>query len=59
MFRIVPSGLELWSVNHISMYENSELHIFKKKKRFLGEISSNWTYNLLEINVYKALESCS
>ena len=40
------------------MYENSELKVFKIMK-FLGEISSNWSNDLLGIIVYKALESCS
>ena len=34
------SGLEFQSVNHTSIYENSELNVFKIIK-FLGEISSN------------------
>ena len=53
----ISSGLEFWSVNHISMYENSELNVFLKI-HFLGEISSNWPNDLLGINVYKILESC-
>ena len=28
----IPSGLEFWSVNHISRYENSELKVFLKNK---------------------------
>ena len=36
----VYSGLELWSLNHTSIYENSELKAFKNIK-FWGEISSN------------------
>ena len=35
------SGLEFWSVNRTSIYENSELRIFKNIK-LLGEISNNW-----------------
>ena len=35
------SGLEFWSVNHTSIYENFELKVLKNIK-FLGEISSNW-----------------
>ena len=31
------SGLEYWSVNHTSIYENSKLKVFKIIK-FLGEI---------------------
>ena len=37
----ISSGLELWSVNHTSMYENSELNVFTNIK-FLGKISNNW-----------------
>ena len=33
-------GLEFWSVNHTSIYENSELNVFKNIK-VLGDISSN------------------
>ena len=50
-------GLEFWSVNHTSTYENSELKVFKIIKIF-GEISRNWPYHLLGTNVYKILESC-
>ena len=39
-------GLEFWSVNHTSTYENSELKVFKIIKIF-GEISRNWPYHLL------------
>ena len=37
----ISSGLELWSVNHTSTYENSEPNVFTNIK-FLGEISNNW-----------------
>ena len=40
----ISSGLEFWSVNHISMYEILELNVFKNIK-FLGEISNNWPHN--------------
>ena len=50
----VSSGLEFWSVNHTSIYENSEFKVFKNIK-FLGEISNNWPNNLLGTNVYKTL----
>ena len=53
----ISSDLEFWSVNHTSIYENSELKVFKNIK-FLGEISNHWPNNLLGTNVYKALESC-
>ena len=36
----ISSGLELGSVNHTSIYENSELKAFKNIKIF-GKISSN------------------
>ena len=40
------SGLEFWSVNHTSMYKNSESKVFKNIK-LLGEISNNWSKDLL------------
>ena len=49
--------LEFWSVNHTSVYENSELKVLRNTKRF-GEISSNWTHSLLRTNVYKTYEPC-
>ena len=49
--------LSLWSVNHTSIYEDSELKVFENIE-FLGEISSNWPNDLLETNEYKTLESC-
>ena len=52
----LSSGLEFWSLNHTSMYENSDLKVFKNIKS-LGEISSNWPNDLLKTNVYKTLES--
>ena len=53
----VYSGLGFWLVNHTSVYENSELNIFKSIK-FLGEICNNWTNDLFEMDVYKNLELC-
>ena len=53
----VFSGLELWSVNHSSIYENSELNVLKNIK-FLEEISSKWPNNLLGIYVCTSYESC-
>ena len=47
-------GLEFWSVNHTSIYENSESNVFKNIK-LLSEISNNWPNDLLGINVYKTL----
>ena len=52
----ISSGLEFWSLNHTSMYENSELKVFKNIK-FLGEIFENWPNDLLGTNVYKTLET--
>ena len=37
----ISSGLGFWSVNQTSIYENSELNVFRNMK-FFGEISSNW-----------------
>ena len=50
----ITSGLEFWSVNYTSIYENSESKVFKNIT-FLGEISNNWPNDLLGINVYKTL----
>ena len=36
----ISSGLEFWSVNHTSIYENSELKVFKNMK-FLGKMSNS------------------
>ena len=33
----ISNGLEFWSVNHTSMYENFKLNVFKNVK-CLGEI---------------------
>ena len=46
----ISSGLEFWSVNHTSVYENSLLNVFKNIK-LLGEISSNWPNDLVGVNV--------
>ena len=42
----ISSSLEFWSVNHTSIYENSELVVLKNVT-FFGEISSDWTNYLL------------
>ena len=47
----IPSGLELWSVNYTSVYEHSELNVFKYIK-CLGKMSSNWPNDLLGIHIY-------
>ena len=53
----ISRGLEFRSVNHTSIYENSELKVFENMK-LMGEISNNLPNDLLGKNVYKALESC-
>ena len=52
----VSSGLEFWLVNDTSIYENSELRVFKNIA-FFGEIFSNRPNALLGTKVYKTLES--
>ena len=59
----VSSGLEFWSVNHISIDENSELKVFKNIILWgwggVGRgISNNWPTDLLGTNVCETLESC-
>ena len=54
----ISRGLELWSTNHTSTYENAKSKVFKNIK-FLGQISNNWPNDLLETNVCKTLEFCS
>ena len=44
----ISSGLEFSSVKCTSIYENSELRVFKNIFKLLGEISSNWPNDLLE-----------
>ena len=46
----ISSGFEFLSVSHTSIYENSELNVFKNTK-FLDEISNNWPNDLLGTNV--------
>ena len=53
----ISRGLEFWSVNHTSIYQNSELK-FLKNINIFGEISNNWPNDLLGTNAYKTLESC-
>ena len=53
----ISRGLEFWSVNHTSIYKNSESNVLENTK-FLGEICHNWPNALLGTNVYKALEFC-
>ena len=47
----ISSGLISWSVNHTSIYKNSESKVYKNIK-FWDEISNNWLKELLETNVY-------
>ena len=53
----ITSSSKVWAVSNTSVYENSESKLFKNIK-FLGEICSNWSNDLLEINIYKILEFC-
>ena len=41
---------QFWSVNHTSIYENSESKIFKNIN-FLDEIFNNWVNDLLKTNI--------
>ena len=50
----ISSGLEIWSINHTSIYKNSESKDFKNI-RFLDEISNNWLNDLLETKVTRLL----
>ena len=52
----ISSTLEFLSVINTSIHESSEL-IFLKNIHFLGEISNNWSSNLVGSNVDKTLES--
>ena len=53
----ISRGLEFWSMNHTSIYENSKSNIFENVKRS-GEICNNWPNDLLGTNTYKALQFC-
>ena len=50
----ISSGLDL---NHTWISEKSEIKVFENINS-LGEISNNWSNDLLWANVYKILESC-
>ena len=52
---LISSGLKSWFINHTSVYENSELKVFKNIK-FVGSISHFWRSDLLGKNVFNALE---
>ena len=51
----ISSGLEPWSVNYTSIYENSESEVFVNIK-FLSKIFNNWSKDLVGTNVYKTLK---
>ena len=51
----ISRGLEPWSVNYISIYENSESEVFVNIK-FLSKIFNNWSKDLVGTNVYKTLK---
>ena len=53
----ISRDLEFWPLKHTSIYENSESKVFKNIT-FLGEISNNWSNDLLVTDVYKTLEFC-
>ena len=44
------SMVRIWSVNHTSKYQNSELNVFKNTT-FLGETSNNWPRDSLGTNL--------
>ena len=51
----ISSGLELWSANLTSIYENSESNFFKNIT-FWSEMSNNWPNDLPGTNVCKVLQ---
>ena len=53
----ISGCLEFSSVSQTSIYERSELKVFKIIK-FFAEIISNYPNDLLRTNVCKTLESC-
>ena len=50
----ISTGLEFWSVNHTSIYKNSESQSFSKIS-FFSEVSNNWVNDLFGT---KTLEFC-
>ena len=52
----ISSDSRFWSVNRTSVYENSELCLWKYK--IVGEICNNSPNGLFGLNVYKTFESC-
>ena len=57
MLSSISSSAEFLPVNHTSIYENSDLKVFKYIKS-LGAISNNWPNDLFRIFVDKTLELC-
>ena len=57
IFSFISSDSELRSVNHTSIYENSELVVLENIK-FLGEISNDLSNDLLGTNVCRTFKSC-
>ena len=53
----ISTGLEFWSVDQTSIYQNYESNVLKNIK-LLGGKSNNWPNELLGTNVYKTLEFC-
>ena len=53
----ISRSMTFWLADHTSIYENSELKVFKNII-FLGEICNNWPSDLLRTNIYKTLGSC-
>ena len=45
MMSSITISLRSWTFSHTSIYENSELNVFKKMK-FVDGISNNWQNNL-------------
>ena len=52
----ISVGLEFWSVNHTSIYENSDSKVIENMT-FSGEIFNKWPNDLLGTNLYKTYES--
>ena len=53
----ISSRWLFWSVNHTSIYVNSELNVFKGMK-YVGASSTKLQKGLLGTNVYKTFETC-
>ena len=55
---LIFNSLELWSVNHTSIYENSESKPFKIKDFLVKYLVIDQT-DLLETNIKNTFRSCS